>query len=147
MIPFRQFTGIELPPDFSREIDRVSVADNDRTADKAIAKGFRFPKETSEKYFDTEKASPELMALGASLAESNPLKAKAFREEDLRWAKMSHLTRSVSRLLVYSVALVRAEELGIIPEDRALFSLLCFRFQNFLVSQASRATAAVFVSV
>ena len=40
-------TGIELPPDFSREIDRVSVADNDRPAAKAIAKGFRFPKEPS----------------------------------------------------------------------------------------------------
>ena len=57
------------------------------------------------KFFDTEKASPELMALGASLAESNPLKAKAFREEDMRWAKMSQLTRSVSRLSVFSVVL------------------------------------------
>ena len=42
-------TGIELPPDFSREIDRVSVSD--RPAATAIAKGFRFPKETSVKFF------------------------------------------------------------------------------------------------
>ena len=114
---------MELPPDFVREIDRVSVADNDRRVYSAVAKTFQFSKDASEKFFNTEKASPELMALGASLAESNPLKAKAFREEDMRWARMSQLSRSVSRLSVFSVALsdllVRAEELGIIPEDRA----------------------------
>ena len=76
-----------MPPDFSREMDRVSVADNDRrTDDSAIAKGFRFPKETSEKYFNTEKAFPELMTLGASLAEAFSLKTTVFREEDMRWA-------------------------------------------------------------
>ena len=41
-------TGIELPPDFSREIDRVSVINDARPSAKAIAKGFRFPKETSQ---------------------------------------------------------------------------------------------------
>ena len=56
-------TGIELPPDFSREIDRISLIKDARPSAKAIANGFRFPKETSEKYFDTEKASPELMTL------------------------------------------------------------------------------------
>ena len=90
----------------------------------AISKGFRFPPETSDKYFNMEKASPELIALGASLVETNPLKAKAFCEEVMRWAKMSLLTRSNSRLSAYSVALsdllVRAEELGMLPEDRAL---------------------------
>ena len=66
------------------------------------------------------------MALGASLAESNPLKAKAFQEEDMRWAKISQLTRSISRLSVFSVALsnllVRVEELGITPETESVFS-------------------------
>ena len=75
--------GIELPVEFSREFERISLEKEFRNSTKAIGKGFRFPKETSEKFFNTEKASPELMALGASLAESNPLKAKAFREEDL----------------------------------------------------------------
>ena len=96
---------------------------------RAIAKGFRFPKETSEKYFNTEKASPELMALGASLAESNPLKARAFREEDVRWAKMSHLTRSISRLSVYSVALsdllLRAEGIGHYTRGPSAYSVSC----------------------
>ena len=50
------FTGIELSPVISREIDRASVA-NDRRALFTLAKDFRFPKETSE-ILDTEKASP-----------------------------------------------------------------------------------------
>ena len=81
-------TGIELPPGFFlvRLIAFRYVTMIGPHLLKAIAKGFRFPKETSEKYFDTEKASPELMALGASLAESNPLKAIAFREEAMCWA-------------------------------------------------------------
>ena len=79
-------SGLELPIDFAREIDRVAVADNDRRAVAAVAKNFRFSKEASDKFFVTETASPELMALGASLAESYPLKARAFQEEDMRWA-------------------------------------------------------------
>ena len=88
------------------------------------------------------------MALGASLAESNPLKAKAFREEDMRWAKISDLSRSVARLSVFSVSLshilARAEELGIIPEDRELIQSLVLKIAQFLFSQATRVTTAVF---
>ena len=88
------------------------------------------------------------MALGASLAESNPLKAKAFREEDMRWAKMSHLSRSVARLSVFSVSLshllVRAEDLGILPEDREHIQSLLLKISQFLFSQASRVKTAVF---
>ena len=73
---------MDLAPDFAREYDRVAAADNDQRTARAIANNFRFSKLSSEKFFDTAKASSELMALGASLAESNPLKAKAFREED-----------------------------------------------------------------
>ena len=77
------------------------------------------------------------MALGASLAESNPLKANAFREEDIRWARMSEISRSISRLSVYSTALtdllIRADDLGIKPEDRALIqSLLLLISELFL---------------
>ena len=75
---------MNLAPDFAREYDRVASSDLDRRTSRAIADNFRFSKDSSEKYFDTEKASSDLMALGASLAESNPLKAKAFREEDMR---------------------------------------------------------------
>jgi len=64
----------------------IASSDLDKRSAKIIANNFRFSKQSSEKYFDTEKASSELMALGASLAESNPLKALAFREEDMRWA-------------------------------------------------------------
>ena len=66
----------------------------------------------------------------------------------MRWAKMSQLTRSVSRLSVFSVALshllVRAEELGILPEDRAHIQSLMLKISQYLFSQASRATTAVF---
>ena len=67
------------------------------------------------------------MALGASLAESNPLKATAFREEDLRWAKMSLITRSISRLSVYSVALsdllLRADGIGHYTRDPSAYAV------------------------
>ena len=80
-------TGIKLLPDFAREYDRVSVTDINRQSCAAVGRNFRISGKTAQKLFVTEKASPELMALGASLAESNPLKATTFREEDLRWAK------------------------------------------------------------
>ena len=83
-LPF--VTGMKLPPDFAREFVRVSVAGDNRQACAAVGKNFPFSKESADKFFITE-ASPELMALGASLAEANPLKAKAFREEVVRWAK------------------------------------------------------------
>ena len=79
--------GMILPPDFVREYDRVASTDLDHRTAGVIAVNFRFSKDSSEKYFDTEKAfGGGRLTLGASLAESNPLKAKAFREEDMRWA-------------------------------------------------------------
>ena len=66
----------------------------------------------------------------------------------MRWAKMSQLTRSVSRLSVFSVTLshllVRAEKLGIIPEDREHIQSLMLKISQYLFSQASRTTTAVF---
>ena len=66
----------------------------------------------------------------------------------MRWAKMSQLTLSISRLSVYSVALtgllVRAEELGITPEDRERMQFLVLQISQYLFSQASRTTTAVF---
>ena len=87
------------------------------------------------------------MALGASLAESNPLKAKAFREEDMRWTRISQLSRSVARLSVFSVSLshlLARADLGIIPEDRELIQSLLLKISQFLFSQATRVTTAVF---
>ena len=64
----------------------------------------------------------------------------------MRWAYMSLLTRSIPRLSAYLVALsdllVRAEELGILPEDRALIQFLCLRCRK--ISQAFRTTVSVF---
>ena len=61
---------------------------------------------------------------------------------------ISDLTRSVSRLSVFSVSLshllVRAEELGITPEDRERIQFLVLQISQYLFSQASRTTAAVF---
>ena len=66
----------------------------------------------------------------------------------MRWAIISQLTRSVSRLSVFSVALsnllVRAEELGITPEDRAHIQNLLLKISQYLFSQASRSSTAVF---
>ena len=72
-------TGIKLLPEVAREYDNCQSC-------IAVGKNFRISGESANKFFVTEKASPELMALGASLAEAYPLKAIAFREEDMRWA-------------------------------------------------------------
>ena len=77
---------MNLVPDFVREYGRVASAILSDALLKVITDNFRCSKQCSENFVFTEKASSELMALGASLAESNPLKALAFREEDMRWA-------------------------------------------------------------
>ena len=69
------------------------------------------------------------MALGASLAESNPLKATAFREEDIRWARMSEISLlflDFQFILLRSpiFSFVRMKIMGIKPEDRALIQSL-----------------------
>jgi len=62
--------------------------------------------------------------------------------------KISDLARSVSRLSAFSVTLshllVRAEDLGITPEDRERIQFLVLQISQFLFSQASRTTSAVF---
>ena len=50
-------TGMNLPPDFAREFDRVATANNDRSVSKAVAKHFRFSKLSSEKFL-TRKRLP-----------------------------------------------------------------------------------------
>ena len=140
--------GIELPLGFSREYDNISSSREFNGMVGSISKGFRFQKETAEKYFITEKASLELMALGDSLAESFPLKARAFREEDSRWCRMSDSSRSISRLSVYSTALadllVRADELDIKPEDHVTIQSLLLAISQLTFTQAARATVFAF---
>ena len=60
--------------------ERVSKAP--RKPVPAGAHHFRFAQPHSEKYFDTEGPSPELLALGASLSSPNALTTPSFRKED-----------------------------------------------------------------
>ena len=47
--------GMNLPPDFAREYDRVASADLDRRTSRAIADNFRFSKDSSEKYLTQKR--------------------------------------------------------------------------------------------
>ena len=61
---------------------------------------------------------------------------------------MSEISRSISRLSVYSTALtdllIRADDLGIKPEDRAHIQSLLLLISELTFSQASRATVSAF---
>ena len=108
-------SGIVLPPDVIHEYERVSKAP--RKPVPAGAHHFRFAQPHSEKYFDTEGPSPELLALGASLSSPNALTTPSFRKEDKKWKFMSKATRFSARLAVFQAALIdllsRADDLGV----------------------------------
>ena len=104
------------------------------------------------KILTRKKRLRNMKALGASSAESNPLEAFAFREEDIYKCvgpKMSKLTRSNSRLSVYSVTLsdllLRADGIGHYTREPSAYSVSCAcDFGIYMLSQASRAPVSVF---
>ena len=89
------------------------------------------------------------MALGASLAEANPLQLPFVRRLCVG-PKMSFVTRSILDCqFIKTVALsdlpVRAVgKMGITPEDRALIQSLVLAFSEVKFSQAFRATVSAF---
>ena len=93
-----------------------------------MRRAFLFQPGDTAKYLAPEKLSPELLALGEHVAQGNPLRRKAFLDEDKCWMHMSSLTRSSMRLAAYAGALtnlvVQADDLRVSQEDRALLSSL-----------------------
>ena len=97
-------SGIALPPDFINEYERVSTAP--RKSLPAGAHHFPFAQPHSEKFFDTEWPSTELLALGASLSSLNALTTPSFRKEDKKWKFMSEAARFSAKLVVFQAALI-----------------------------------------
>ena len=131
-------SGIALPPDFINEYERVSKAP--RKSIPAGAHHFRFAQPHSEKFFDTEGPSPELLALGASLSSPNAFTTPSFRKEDKKWMFMSDAARFSAKLAVFQAALIdllsRADDLGVTSEDRAIILALLLSIAEQSCSQA-----------
>ena len=134
-------SGIPLTPDFRREYERLGK--QTRALRKPPLKSsFRFQPADFAKYFDTEKFSPELMAFGDYISASNPLKRRAFRDEDRRWSHVSSLARTCMRLAAYAGALTnlsaQADALSISAADRTLLSSLMLSITELQWAQSTR---------
>ena len=58
----------------------------------------RFAPAASEKFFNTEGASPELLALSESLSSPNALNSSQYRKDDRKWKFVSEAARSPRNL-------------------------------------------------
>ena len=72
---------------------------------QSLNTAFRVAEDVSQKYFDLEVHSPDLMVLGDTCPTGNPLKSKAFKTDDYRWKFVLASARHTLRLFAYSTAL------------------------------------------
>ena len=107
-------------------------------------KAFQFTPDTTEQFFKTESLSNDLLALGASMSNPNPLLLPQFKKEDARWKVVSSSARTSLRLATYSTALLdiltRAEELQVSEDDRTNIGTIFITISELSFVQATRAS-------
>ena len=142
-----QTSGIPLTPDFIQEYERLADETPPRGAQASLARAFAFKKADTDKYFATERLSPELLALGDHLTGGNPLRRRPFLEKDKEWCSMATFSRNTMRLAAYAGALanlaVQAEQLNVSPEDRALIDSLSLSIAELQFRHSTRAAFTV----
>ena len=136
--------GISLPKIFQDRFDEVA-SENPKTSKASDqGKAFRFVPVSTEQFFQSESLSDDLLALGASMANPNPLLHPLFKKEDARWRAVSSLARTSLRLAAYSTALLdiltRAEELQVSEEDRSNIGTILITISELSFAQAARSS-------
>ena len=138
-------SGIPLTRDFQSEFDRVANVPS-RHSRHTVGKSFAFQEQDYQAFFKAESLSPDTLAVGERLAPKNPLRSRAFKEEDARWASVASQVRSGMRLSAYMGALIslnaQAAELNVSPADRAKVDDLLLTLSGLQWSQLSRAAIA-----
>ena len=133
--------GIPLTADFKEEYGRIA-REPPKGSLAGLRRAFSFQPADMARYLEAETLSPELLALGDYVGKGNPLRRRAFLEDDRRWTHVATLARSTMRLAAYAGALanlaVQADDLRVSPEDRQLLDSLLLSISELLWKHSTR---------
>ena len=133
--------GIPLTADFQQEYARLTQDAKLRTP-VALRRAFKFQQGDYDKFLSPELLSPEILRVADRRPGGNPLRAKAYTEQDKKWSRMADLSRTSMRLAAYAGAvanlLAQADEFNVSGEDRYALNSVLLSLSEEMWSQATR---------
>ena len=133
--------GIPLTADFQQEYARLTQDAKLRTPGP-LRRAFKFQQGDYEKFLSPEILSPEMLRVADRMPGGNPLRAKAYTEQDKKWSRMADLSRTSMRLAAYAGAianlLAQADEFNVSGEDRYALNSVLLSLSEEMWSQATR---------
>ena len=141
----RSAPGITLPEEF---VSAFRCLDNDKL-DKAIPRtvkrAFAFSEQDELDFFSEKVFAPDTYAFSESLRDPGrpcPLKSRDFAQVDRTWASVAESSTVAARCAAYSTALadllVRADEMGVVEDDRVVIRELLLNISSRAFSEALR---------
>ena len=141
----RSVPGISLPEEFVSAFRCLDNEKIDKAIPRSVKRAFAFSDQDELDFFSEKVFAPDTFAFSESLRDPGrpcPLKSRDFTQADRAWASVAESSTVAARCAAYSTALadmlVRADEMGVVEEDRVAVQELLLNISSRSFSEALR---------